>query len=253
MTPSHLPRTTSGMHRMSLLGIIGAILLFVLKMVPDVVDVALRYWDWMQPLDCTAPDPASPAWERCAAKLAAQTLDPVAFGASVLYRPRLASAGDYGPRRPLTQGTALHTGDQYQLALQPPVPARLYLFYRDGAGRLTDLVRQALPEGVLEPHRSYLLPDPYAYTLDQEIGAERLYLLLLPSGAYPLLDHLTHSLNGAQGAADPVAAQGAATHLVALLDGPLAGHGLRLDYRHLAWDDAPASPSLDHPSPGDAL
>jgi len=241
------------MHRMSLLSLIGAVLLFVLRMLPDVTDIALRYWDRVLPAyDCTAPAPATPAWEHCAAQLAAQALDPVVFGASVLYRP-LKPSNDYGPPRPLTPGASLHTGDQFQLALRPPVPARLYLFYRDGAGRFTDLVRQSLPGGVLEPRRSYLLPDPYAYTLDNEIGAERLYLLLLPSGAYPLLDQLTQSLNGAQDATDSVAAQRAATRLVALLDGPLAGHGLRLDYRHLVWDEVAADPPRDPTHLGDTL
>ncbi|KOR31466.1 hypothetical protein TI04_00760 [Achromatium sp. WMS2] len=204
------------------------------------MDICQQYHiSFCQP-NCTAPSPNTVLWNRCASYIAAESLDPVAFKAELLYKPPLSNtAADDGEYKPFVNNMVLHSGGKCQIKLKPITAARVYLLQRYAMNKLYPLYT-----GDIEANTNYILPSANeGYELDNELGTERLYLLIMSPGTYPMLD--TH-INTLRESSNPntLQVEAATKRLITLLDGPLMNHSLNFDYQHATW-----SPPISKPTP----
>lgn len=102
------------------------------------------------------------------------------FQVNYLYRP----AGQ-GELRPLTEGSKLHSGDQYKVWLTAEQKSYVYIFQLDSSQTIYRLFPLKDFQGVtvnqinpVQTGRQYHLPSQdQAFTLDRRVGQEKIYFL----------------------------------------------------------------------------
>jgi TolB-like protein len=117
---------------------------------------------------------------------------------------------------PISDGASLRSGDQYKIFFTPDRDAHVYVFQADSAGQLYMLhpSREFLGTRMdnanpVQKGREYVLPAPdKAYVLDDQVGRERIYLVVrdMPDAS---LDTLCQSLASAETRQDAVASASA--------------------------------------------
>lgn len=137
-----------------------------------------------------------------------------------LYLNFLTRANNDGEFKPFTDGATLHSGDQYQIMLRPAAAGFLYIFQTDAAGTIQRLFPMAEYKGKqlgninpVQANTTYFLPKQgKAYTLDNTIGTEKIYVFAARE-ARPEIENLATTLAQAQTAGDIPAETTAAAKL----------------------------------------